>query len=183
MKNPITAFIDKKLQKFDPLWQAENGKGGLRSRYYDKTGIAKYREWRGVHDTFADYLAWLNNLKSMGLMVASAPLPVLKGMWEYRWMGSYLGTFAFIDRLFEGYRGPSLKIAHLHMHAIVRSLTKKIALVLANDRRLGGGPLSDRMVPMDEVLPPLFMTGFPQPHPDTAADPAGVHHLRHRPAA
>ena len=161
MKNPITAFIDKKLQKFDPVWQAENGKGGLRSRYHDKTGIAKYREWRGVHDTFSDYLAWLNNLKSMGLMVASAPLPVLKGIWEYRWMGSYLGTFAFIDRLFEGYRGPELKIAHLNMHAIVQSLTKKIALVLANDRRLGGGPLSDKMVPMDEVLPPLFMCGFP----------------------
>ncbi|MFR5781390.1 MAG: hypothetical protein ACLUEK_05905 [Oscillospiraceae bacterium] len=95
MKNPITAFVDKKLQKFDPKWQAENGTGGLRSRFYDKTGIAKYREWRGVHDTMVDYLAWLNNLKSMGLMVASAPLPVLKGMWEYRWMGSYLGTFAY----------------------------------------------------------------------------------------
>ena len=76
MKNPITAFVDKKLQKFDPKWQAENGTGGLRSRFYDKTGIAKYREWRGVHDTMVDYLAWLNNLKSMGLMVASAPLPV-----------------------------------------------------------------------------------------------------------
>ena len=47
MKNPITAFIDKKMQKFDPIWRAENGKGGQRSRYYDKTGIAKYREWRG----------------------------------------------------------------------------------------------------------------------------------------
>ena len=89
MKNPVTAFIDKKLQKFDPKWQAEHGTGGLRSRFYDKTGIAKHREWRGVHDTMVDYLAWLNNLKSMGLMVASAPLPVLKGMWEYRWMGSY----------------------------------------------------------------------------------------------
>ena len=160
MKNPITAFVDKKLQKFDPKWQAENGTGGLRSRFYDKTGIAKYREWRGVHDTLSDYLAWLNNLKSMGLMVASAPIPVLKGIWEYRWMGSYLGTFAFIDRLFEGFRGPELKIAHLNMHAIVQSLTKKIALVLANDRRLGGGPLTEKMVPMDEVLPPLFMTGF-----------------------
>ena len=41
MKNPITAFIDKKLEKFDPKWQAEHGTGGLRSRYYDKTGIAK----------------------------------------------------------------------------------------------------------------------------------------------
>ena len=161
MKNPVTAFIDKKLQRFDPIWRAENGKGGQRDRYYDKTGIAKYREWRGVHDTMVDYLAWLNNLKSMGLMVASAPLPVLKGIWEYRWMGSYLGTFAFIDRLYQGYRGPELKIAHLNMHAIVQSLTKKIALVLSNDRRLGGGPLTDKMVPMDEVLPPLFMTGFP----------------------
>ena len=61
MKNPVTAFIDKKMQKFDPKWQAENGTGGLRSRFYDKTGIAKYREWRGVHDTMVDYLAWLNN--------------------------------------------------------------------------------------------------------------------------
>ena len=161
MKNPITAFIDKKLQRFDPIWRAENGKGGQRDRYYDKTGIAKHREWRGVHDTMADYLAWLNNLKSMGLMVAKAPLPVIKGIWEYRWMGSYLGTFAFIDRLFEGFRGPELKIAHLNMHAIVQSLTKKIALVLANDARLGGGPLTDRLVPMDEVMPPLFMAGFP----------------------
>ena len=75
-------------------------------------------------------------------------------------MGSYLGTFAFIDRLFEGFRDEELKIAHMNMHCIVNSLTRKIALVLANDKRLGGGKLSDRMVPMDEVLPPLFMTGF-----------------------
>ena len=107
-----------------------------------------------------DYVAWLNNLLAMAKMVASAPIPCLKGFWEYRWMGSYLGTFMFIDRLFEGYRGYELKIAHMNMHAIVQSLTGKIALVLANDKRLGGGPLSDIMVPMDEVLPPLFMKGF-----------------------
>ena len=161
MKNPVTKFIDKKMQKFDPKWQAQNGVGGLRSRYYDKTGIARYREWRGVNDTLYDYTRWLNNLASMGLMVAKAPLPVLKGMWEYRWMGSYLGTFAFIDRLFEGYRGYELKVAHHNMHAIVASLTEKIALVLSNDLRFGGGPLTDKIVPMDEVLPPLFMCGFP----------------------
>lgn len=50
-------------------------------------------------------------------------------------MGSYLGTFMFIDRLFEGYRGPELVIAHMNMHAIVQSLTKKIALVLSHDLR------------------------------------------------
>lgn len=160
LTDKIIASIDKKLERFDPLWQAEHGTGGLRSRYYDKTGIAKYREWRGVKDTFYDYTQWLNNLLAMVQMVGSAPVACLKGFWEYRWMASYLGTFCFIDRLFEGYRDQELRIAHLNMHAIVQSLTKKIALVLANDRRFGGGPLTDRMVPMDEVLPPLFMTGF-----------------------
>lgn len=58
-----------------------------------------------------DYGAWLNNLLGHGAMVASAPLACLKGFWEYRWMGSFLGTFAFIDRLFEGYRGEELKVA------------------------------------------------------------------------
>lgn len=64
MKNPIVELIDSKLQKFDPIWQAENGVGGQRSRYYDKTGVAKYREWRGVHDTMVDYVAWLKNVVS-----------------------------------------------------------------------------------------------------------------------
>ena len=85
-----------------------------------------------------DYRAWLKNVMSMAAMVASAPIPCLKGFWEYRWMGSYLGTFMFIDRLFEGYRGPELVIAHMNMHAIVQSLTKKIALVLSHDLRIGG---------------------------------------------
>ena len=156
----LIASIDNKLRRFDPVWQAENGVGGLRSRYIDKTGVAKWREWRGVKDTFYDYSQWLYNLYSMAMMIGSAPVACLKGFWEYRWMVSYLGTFMFIDRLFEGYRGYELRIAHHNMHAIVQSLTKKIALVLANDKRLGGGPLSDNMVPMDEVLPPLFMTGF-----------------------
>ena len=138
MNCPVTKFIDSKMQRFDPLWQAQNGVGGLRSRYYDKTGVAKYREWRGLHDTMVDYRAWLKNVMSMAAMVASAPIPCLKGFWEYRWMGSYLGTFMFIDRLFEGYRGPELVIAHMNIHAIVQSLTKKIALVLSHDLRIGG---------------------------------------------
>ena len=120
----LIAKIDKKLERFDPIWQAEHGTGGQRTRYYDKTGVAKWREWRGVKDTLYDYTQWLNNLSSMVQMVASAPVSCLKGFWEYRWMGSYLGTFMFIDRLFEGYRGYELRTAHTNMHAIVQSLTK-----------------------------------------------------------
>ena len=70
----LIASIDKKLERFDPIWQAEHGKGGQRSRYYDKTGVAKYREWRGTRDTLYDYSQWLKNLYSMGKMLATAPI-------------------------------------------------------------------------------------------------------------
>lgn len=164
LKKPVDKIcgaIDKKLERFDPKWQARNGTGGLRSRYNDKTGIAKYREWRGVKDTLTDYAAWLQNVGYMGLMVAKHPVPFVKGIWEYRWMGSFLGSFAFVDRLFEGYRGPELKIATMHGNAIVRTLTIKIGDILEADRRLGGGKMTDRMVGLDETIPPLFMAGFP----------------------
>jgi len=160
LTDKLVSAIDKKLERFDPVKKAENGTGGLRDRYYDKTGVAKYREWRGVKDTLVDYSAWLNNLASMGIMVGKNPVRTLQGFWEYRWMGSYLGTFMFIDRLFEGYRGKELKIAHMNMHAIVRNLTDVIAFTVANDKRLGGGPESENVVPFDEVLPPLFFKGF-----------------------
>ena len=162
----ITAFIDDKLKKFDPIWMAEHGTGGQRTRYYDVTGVAKYREWRGVKDTLFDYVSWLNNVLAMGKMVASAPVSIMKGFWEYRWMGSYLGTFMFIDRLFEGYRNEELRVAHAQMHAIVTNLTGRIGYILSHDRRLGASQAkSEKLVPIDEVLPELFMTGFPDLFP------------------
>ena len=35
----LIAKIDKKLERFDPIWQAEHGTGGQRSRYYDKPAL------------------------------------------------------------------------------------------------------------------------------------------------
>lgn len=160
--DPCIDFIDKKLEKYDPVWQAEHGTGGLRSRYPDDgSGIPRYREWRGVRDTFQDYVAWLRNVGYMGAMAARSPVHVVKGIWEYRWMGSFLGSFQFVDRIFEGYRGRELDIANIHGNAIVRILTLRIGLILANDRRLGGGPMSDYIIGLDETVPPLFTAGFP----------------------
>ena len=121
--DPVINFVDDKLKKFDPIWMAENGVGGQRTRYYDQTGIAKYREWRGVKDTMTAYVCWLKNLGMMGLMMAKAPTNFLKAFWEYRWMGSYLATFAFLDRLFEGYRGYELKVACMNSNTIVHCIT------------------------------------------------------------
>ena len=158
----IIDHIDDKLKVFDPIYRAEHGLGGQRDRYYDRTGVAKWREWRGVKDTLYDYERWLINVMSMVKMVASAPIPIMKGFWEYRWMGSYLGTFMFIDRLFEGYRDRELRVAHMQMHGIVVSLTGRIGMTLASDRRLGASDKkANRFIPFDEVIPPLFTTGFP----------------------
>ena len=73
MFDKVIASVDKKLERFDPIWRARNGVGGQRDRYYDKTGVAKYREWRGVKDTLVDYAAWLKNIMFMMQMVGSAP--------------------------------------------------------------------------------------------------------------
>ena len=149
------------LSKGDPKYQAQQGAGGLRTRYFDKTGIAKHREWRGFADTAYDYWRWLNNLGSMLVMVGRAPLRVVKALFRYRWMGSFLGTFAFVDRCLEGYRGPELRIGHLHMHAIVKSVTGKLATCIGNDARFGKTARADKIVCLDETLPPIFMAGFP----------------------
>ena len=133
--NAVIGVIDKKLERFAPKWQAANGKGGLRSRYEDKTGIARHREWRGVKDTFVAYPAWQKHQLAMGQMVASAPVPILKGFWEYRWMGSYLGTFAFIDRLFEGYREDELKIAEKDLQKLTDDSCKEIDKILDNKEK------------------------------------------------
>ena len=39
----MVAPLDKALERFDPLKKAEKGTGGQRDRYYDKTGVAKWR--------------------------------------------------------------------------------------------------------------------------------------------
>lgn len=77
MFDKVIAAVDKKLERFDPIWQAENGVGGQRDRYYDKTGVAKWREWRGVKDTMVDYGAMAEEPRFHGNdgRIRSDPLP------------------------------------------------------------------------------------------------------------
>lgn len=154
-------IIDKLLERFDPLVQAERKTGGLRKRYQDKTGIAKHREWRGLKDTSYDYYRWLVNVGSLGAFVAKSPVRITKAMFRYRWMGSYLSTLHFVDRGLEGRRGPELRVGHMHFHAIVDHVTKGLYELLRGDERFGPNKYSDRMVAFDETMPPVFLGGFP----------------------
>lgn len=134
---------------------------GARDRFYDKTGVAKHREWRGLEDTWYDFTQWLVNLGIMGLFVAKSPVRIMRGMLEYRWLGSYLGALHWIDKCMEGIGGPALRVAHTQMHAIMRSSTGHMANMMIGDRRFGDTPEANKQVLFEQTMGPEILGGFP----------------------
>ena len=49
-----------------------------RKRFYKGSGIAKHREWRGLKDTFYDYLQWVVNLGILAQFAAKSPVRIVK---------------------------------------------------------------------------------------------------------
>jgi len=136
-----------------------------RKRFYDKTGIAKYREWRGVKDTVYDYSQWLINLGIMGGFIAKAPVRIMRGMLEYRWLGSYLGALHWIDKCMEGLTGPALEVSHTQMHAIMKTSTDHIAQMMKGDRRFGENEAAKRQIVFEQTMGPEILGGFPALQP------------------
>ena len=79
--------------------------------YIDKTGVRRWREWRGIKDTLVDYGWWCVMWKDMIKFVLRSPVQVVKGIFRYRWMLTYLTLPQFIDRQLEGMRGQQLRYA------------------------------------------------------------------------
>ena len=130
-EKPGDSVHRQEIAEFDPKWQAGTRHGRpaqpllRQDRYRQIPRVAR----RSRHDGGLPRMA--QQPQEHGPDGCKRAAAGAQGYVEYRWIGSYLGTFCFIDRLFEGFRGPELRIAHLNMHAIVQSLTKKIALVLS----------------------------------------------------
>mgnify|MGYP002514494111 CR=1 FL=1 len=75
--DPVINFVDDKLKKFDPIWMAENGVGGQRTRYYDQTGRRisfEYAMINGVNDTEEAAKILLKRLRGMGAHMNLIPL-------------------------------------------------------------------------------------------------------------
>ena len=89
---------------------------GAGDRFLPGSNIAKHREWRGLKDTWYDYVEWVKVLGIMGGFVAKSPVRIMRGMLTYRWMGSYLAALNMIDRCVEGLRGPALRVARLYLN-------------------------------------------------------------------
>ena len=65
------------------------------------------REWRGVESTARDFVGWLGVWAEMSKMVMKDPVSIAEGLFEYRWLSSYLSLPAFVDRNTMGMRGPT----------------------------------------------------------------------------
>ena len=156
----LIASIDKKLERFDPLWQAENGVGGLRSRYYDKTGVAKWREWRGVKDTFYYFhKVWMYNYAMLvyDVMRYGGLVTFFKGCWRYRWMGqTYLPVLHWFDRGMEGLRGEALRACPLHYRAMTNATIYQFMQMFSNDLNIQKGKKAkarhDKTMAHDETV-------------------------------
>ena len=125
--------------------------GGYKNLHEDKTGLLKHREWRGLKDTLVDYWRWLVTWKDMIVMVLKNPVAVVKGLWRYRWMATYLSTPAFVDRHTEGLRGPQLLMTHLHFNMIVKHATGLILTAFEAD---------EKMFPKNKKSKKLFVRFF-----------------------
>lgn len=133
-----------------------------RKRFYKGSGIAKHREWRGLKDTFYDYLQWAENLGILVQFAAKSPVRIVKGLFEYRWFGGYIGALHMVDKCTAGLRGPALRTAHIHMHAIMKGTTGMLADSMIGDRRFGQTKAADKFVMLEQTMCPEIVAGFPK---------------------
>lgn len=134
---------------------------GMASRYAPGTGLARHREWRGLKDTWYDYVEWMKILGVMGGFVAKSPIRIVRGLFEYRWFGSYLAAFNMIDKSIEGLRGPALRVARTYLNTIMKGSTTQLAYMMKGDRRFGENDFSKKMVLLEQTMPPEILAGFP----------------------
>lgn len=133
---------------------------GAGDRFLPGSNIAKHREWRGLKDTWYDYVEWVKVLGIMGGFVAKSPVRIARGMLTYRWMGSYLAALNMIDRCVEGLRGPALRVARLYLNTIMKGSTTSIAEMMMGDRRFGDNAFGRTQVVLEQTMCPEILAGF-----------------------
>lgn len=133
---------------------------GAGNRFLPGSNLAKHREWRGLKDTWYDYVEWVKVLGIMGGFVAKSPVRIARGMLTYRWMGSYLGALNMIDRCVEGLRGPALRVARLYLNTIMKGSTTSIAEMMMGDRRFGDNAFGRTQVVLEQTMCPEILAGF-----------------------
>ena len=79
---------------------------------------------------------------------------IVKGLFEYRWFGGYIGALHMTDKCTAGLRGPALRTAHIQMHAIMKGTTGMLADSMIGDRRFGDTEAADKFVMLEQTMCP-----------------------------
>ena len=140
---------------------AEKRAKGQGGRFIPGAGIARFREWRGVRDTFYDYTQWLRILGVMAKFMTISPVRIVRGLLEYRWFGSYLAAFNMADKCVEGLRGPALRVAREQIYPIMQNATVQLGQMMKGDRRFGENDFAKKIVLLEQTMPPEILAGFP----------------------
>ena len=120
------------------------------------------REWKGLEGTARDFVGWLKIWGVMMEMVMKDPVSIAEGLFEYRWMSSYLALPAFADRNNLGLRGPHVTMANELLLPMFRYGADTIAILLQADERLGCNPkIREKLLLFDEMTMSQMMAGFP----------------------
>jgi hypothetical protein len=134
---------------------------GEQNRFIPGTNIERHREWRGLKDTWYDYTQWIKLLGIMMKFASISPARIVKGLFEYRWFGSFLAAFNMRDRCVEGLRGPALRVAHEQLGTIMSATTTQIGQMMKGDRRFGENDFGRKIVLLEQTMPPEILAGFP----------------------
>ncbi len=120
------------------------------------------REWKGIEGTARDFVGWLKIWKIMAGMTMKDPLSLAEGLFEYRWLSSYLALPAFADRNNLGLRGPHVTIGNELFLPVFQYGADMISTLLRADERLGNNQkIRSKMMLFDEMTMSQMMAGFP----------------------
>ncbi|HZK10468.1 MAG TPA: 2-hydroxyacyl-CoA dehydratase family protein, partial [Clostridia bacterium] len=103
---------------------------------------------------------------NMATTLGVHPVLMVKAMFRYRWMVSYLTAANMIDRHTIGIKGKELRYIHEEFYSIVNNSINTIKQIIERDENLNpnskkAAKLRENTVMFDEMTPTLIMAGFP----------------------
>lgn len=128
--------------------------------FYTGKKPKRRREWRGLKDTWYDYVRWLGYWKTLITFIIKPNN--IRGFFRYRWMINYLALPDFMDRHTEGMRGTQLRMAHQALGLIVTDICSMLGQIFRADPAIGNDKkLNSKIVLFDENMMSTLMGGFP----------------------
>ena len=132
-----------------------------------KTGIYRFREWRGIKDSAYDYAMWCKLWYKLIKWAMGHPVQNVKAILRYRWMFHYLTVPSFFDRCCEGFKGAALRGGRNNFLLLTDVVTEYLDTILSADMYLHPGSkkaeeLNKKIICVDELVPALVTAGFPE---------------------